>query len=138
MRLRNTLLGTVGALSLALCVGQAAIAADPIKVGLLEDVSGDLAVFGKPKLNGSLLAVEEINKSGGILGAVTRAASAGALCTGAQLFLRLGGSPRSAATLGRCVLRTATGTDAKARVIRGACPRVVMRHGYWRLGCCAG
>jgi urea ABC transporter substrate-binding protein len=68
MRLRNTLLGTVGALSLVLCVGQAAIAADPIKVGLLEDVSGDLAVFGKPKLNGSLLAVEEINKSGGILG----------------------------------------------------------------------
>ena len=68
MRLRNTLLGTVGALSLVLCVGQTAIAADPIKVGLLEDVSGDLAVFGKPKLNGSLLAVEEINKSGGILG----------------------------------------------------------------------
>jgi branched-chain amino acid transport system substrate-binding protein len=46
----------------------AAQAADPLKVGLLEDVSGDLAVFGIPKLHGSQLAVEEINKSGGILG----------------------------------------------------------------------
>ena len=43
-------------------------AADPIKVGLLEDISGDLAVLGLPKLHGSQLAVEEINKSGGILG----------------------------------------------------------------------
>lgn len=40
----------------------------PIKIGLLEDVSGDLAVYGKPKLNGSILAMEEINKAGGILG----------------------------------------------------------------------
>ena len=45
-----------------------AFAADPIKVGLLEDISGDLALIGKPKLNGSQLAVEEINKSGGIMG----------------------------------------------------------------------
>ena len=46
----------------------AAQAADPLKIGLLEDVSGDLALFGIPKLHGSQLAVEEINKSGGILG----------------------------------------------------------------------
>src|SRR3984957_15048504 len=46
----------------------AAQAAEPLKVGLLEDVSGDLALFGIPKLHGSQLAVEEINKSGGILG----------------------------------------------------------------------
>jgi urea ABC transporter substrate-binding protein len=45
-----------------------ALAADPIKIGLLEDISGDLALIGKPKLNGSQLAVEEINKAGGILG----------------------------------------------------------------------
>ena len=44
-----------------------ALAAD-LKIGLLEDVSGDLALMGKPKLNGSLLAVEEINKAGGIMG----------------------------------------------------------------------
>jgi branched-chain amino acid transport system substrate-binding protein len=42
----------------------AAQAADPLKIGLLEDVSGDLAVFGITKLHGSQLAVEEINKGG--------------------------------------------------------------------------
>ncbi|MBF5007137.1 urea ABC transporter substrate-binding protein [Diaphorobacter caeni] len=44
------------------------MAADPIKIGLLEDVSGDLALIGMPKLHGSELAVEEINKAGGIMG----------------------------------------------------------------------
>ncbi len=53
--------------TLLLAMGSA-LAAEPIKVGLLEDISGDLAVIGKPKLNGSQLAVEEINKAGGILG----------------------------------------------------------------------
>ena len=53
--------------TLLLAMGSA-LAADPIKVGLLEDISGDLAIIGKPKLNGSQLAVEEINKAGGILG----------------------------------------------------------------------
>ena len=43
-------------------------AADPLKIGLMEDVSGDLAFMGMPKLHGSQLAVEEINKAGGILG----------------------------------------------------------------------
>ncbi|MDO9709908.1 urea ABC transporter substrate-binding protein [Paracraurococcus lichenis] len=41
---------------------------NPVKVGLLEDISGDLAVYGRPKLNGSILAMEEINKAGGIMG----------------------------------------------------------------------
>jgi urea ABC transporter substrate-binding protein len=59
--------GLVASLALATMAGNA-LAADPIKIGLLEDVSGDLALIGKPKLNGSLLAVEEINKAGGILG----------------------------------------------------------------------
>ena len=58
---------TAGFLLAAASVG-AALAADPIKIGLLEDISGDLALIGKPKLNGSQLAVEEINKAGGILG----------------------------------------------------------------------
>jgi branched-chain amino acid transport system substrate-binding protein len=55
------------AIAAALSLGQPA-AAQPLKIGLLEDISGDLALMGKPKLNGSQLAVEEINKSGGILG----------------------------------------------------------------------
>ena len=46
--------------------GHAAVA--PIKIGLLEDISGDLALFGLPKLHGSQLAVEEVNSSGGIMG----------------------------------------------------------------------
>ena len=67
MKLRNVLFGVAGAVTLMAGMGTA-FAADPIKVGLLEDVSGDLALFGKPKLNGSLLAVEEINAKGGIMG----------------------------------------------------------------------
>src|SRR6202789_1744878 len=45
------MLGTVGAL------GAAQAADPPLKVGLLEDVSGDLAFMGMPKLPGSHLAV---------------------------------------------------------------------------------
>jgi urea ABC transporter substrate-binding protein len=56
-----------GSFMAALTTGPA-LAADTIKIGLLEDISGDLALMGKPKLNGSQLAVEEINKAGGIMG----------------------------------------------------------------------
>lgn len=68
MKLRRSLIAVASMLSVMAAVPGLARAADPIKVGLLEDVSGDLAVLGKPKLNGSLLAVEEINKSGGVMG----------------------------------------------------------------------
>ena len=60
--------GLAASFVLATLTTGTALAADTIKVGLLEDVSGDLALMGKPKLNGSQLAVEEINKAGGILG----------------------------------------------------------------------
>ncbi|MBR1187331.1 urea ABC transporter substrate-binding protein [Bradyrhizobium sp. AUGA SZCCT0160] len=63
--LRSALLGAI--LGVATC-GAAQAAEPPLKVGLLEDVSGDLAFMGMPKLRGSQLAVEEINKKGGILG----------------------------------------------------------------------
>ena len=39
-----------------------------LKVGLLEDHSGDIAIFTLPKVHGAHLAVDEINASGGILG----------------------------------------------------------------------
>src|SRR3954470_8677965 len=58
--LLGALLGTS-----ALGVAQAA---EPLKAGLLEDVSGALAFLGMPKLHGAKLAVEEMNKSGGIMG----------------------------------------------------------------------
>jgi branched-chain amino acid transport system substrate-binding protein len=65
MKTIKHLRAAVSGLALLTC---AASAADPLKVGLLEDVSGDLALMGMPKLHGSELAVEEINKAGGIMG----------------------------------------------------------------------
>src|SRR6185437_6922914 len=67
---RRTLLAGAAALPLFNIIDSELAHADskPIKVGLLEDISGDLAVFGIPKLHGSQLAVEEINGKGGILG----------------------------------------------------------------------
>lgn len=67
--LRKTmLLGAISALSIGIGAAPPASAADPIKIGLMEDISGDLAVLGLPKLHGSQLAVEEINAAGGIMG----------------------------------------------------------------------
>jgi urea ABC transporter substrate-binding protein len=67
MKLRHALF-SLGCTMVLATAAAAAVAAEPLKVGLMEDVSGDLAVLGKPKLDGSQLAVEEINKAGGILG----------------------------------------------------------------------
>ncbi len=68
MNLRRKLLAMAGVFAASTMVAGGALAAEKLKIGLLEDVSGDLALLGKPKLNGSLLAVEEINKAGGIMG----------------------------------------------------------------------
>ena len=66
---RRSLLSSAAALPLSAIVGRhSALGSDPIKIGLLEDVSGDLAMMGLPKLHGSELAVEEINGKGGIMG----------------------------------------------------------------------
>ncbi len=59
-------LGALSALAMLSATGVAA--QDKITIGLLEDVSGDIALMGAPKLNGTLLAVEEINNAGGIMG----------------------------------------------------------------------
>lgn len=45
-----------------------ALAADPIKLGLLEDESGNFAIAVIPKIHATQLAVEEINAKGGVLG----------------------------------------------------------------------
>ena len=68
MRVRTSLLQFMAAAAIAAGSATAAVAADPIKLGLIEDISGDLAPYGLPKLHGSLLAVDEINKAGGIMG----------------------------------------------------------------------
>ena len=68
MKRRAMLAGSAALSSLVLPWVHRSDAAAPIKVGLLEDVSGDLAMFGIPKLHGSQLAVEEVNAGGGVLG----------------------------------------------------------------------
>src|SRR5690606_2697554 len=60
--MRNTiLLGTILA-------GSSALAADPIKIGVLEDQSGDFAAATLVKVHAIQLAAEEINAAGGIAG----------------------------------------------------------------------
>jgi len=46
----------------------AAPAADTIKIGFLGALTGDVAMFGKPTLDGMKMAAEEINAAGGITG----------------------------------------------------------------------
>src|SRR6187402_2553910 len=50
------------------CSSAVAIAADPIKLGLLEDASGNFALATIPKIHATELAVDEINAKGGIMG----------------------------------------------------------------------
>src|SRR3984885_4880656 len=68
MKLKSMFLSSATALVLGAFCTASPFAADPIKLGLIEDISGDLATYGIPKLHGSLLAVDEINKAGGIMG----------------------------------------------------------------------
>src|SRR5207248_1282490 len=68
MNRTRTMRAAASGLALVIGIASVAYAADPLKIGLLEDVSGDLALMGMPKLHGSELAVEEINKAGGIMG----------------------------------------------------------------------
>lgn len=52
----------------AVCFASGANAADPIKIGVLEDQSGDFAAATIGKVHAIQLAAEEINKAGGIGG----------------------------------------------------------------------
>lgn len=59
------------AIALAACVvmvAAAARAADPIKIGMVVPLTGSIADAGRYGTQGAKLAVEEINKSGGVLG----------------------------------------------------------------------
>lgn len=68
MKLRTSFAAMASAFALAALSVAPAHAAEPLKIGLMEDISGDLALIGLPKLHGSQLAVEEINKAGGVMG----------------------------------------------------------------------
>jgi urea transport system substrate-binding protein len=49
-------------------VSKSAFAADPIKLGALIETSGPLEIYGRPMMDVLDLAVDQINKSGGVLG----------------------------------------------------------------------
>ena len=55
----------VGLLSLGVPSGQAA---EPIKVGILHSLSGTMAISETPIKEVVLMAIDEINKAGGVLG----------------------------------------------------------------------
>lgn len=59
----------LGAFSIAtLALASTALAQSPVKIGVLEDQSGEFAAATLPKVHGIELAAEEINKAGGIAG----------------------------------------------------------------------
>ncbi|MGB9966393.1 urea ABC transporter substrate-binding protein [Halobacterium hubeiense] len=60
--------GTVAATTLAGCLTSGSSGEDTVKLGIIEDRSGNFALNGTPKYNASMLAIEELNEEGGILG----------------------------------------------------------------------
>jgi branched-chain amino acid transport system substrate-binding protein len=58
----------VAGTALAGCVGGGASGSDTVKIGVLEDRSGNFALVGTPKWRASKLAIDEINEAGGIMG----------------------------------------------------------------------
>ena len=62
-----TRMASVAGCALALGVGGAALAQD-VKIGAINGLTGGLAAYGPPILNGSKLAVRHVNEQGGILG----------------------------------------------------------------------
>jgi branched-chain amino acid transport system substrate-binding protein len=59
---------SIAAMAAALCWCGPALAADPVKIGLIEPLTGSVAYNGKSVVEGAKLAVEEINAAGGVLG----------------------------------------------------------------------
>jgi ABC-type branched-subunit amino acid transport system substrate-binding protein len=69
--LKTTAGATVAAVAgptLAACGGDSGKGGGAAKVGILADMSGPLAVFGKSYWNTARLAAEDVNKAGGVLG----------------------------------------------------------------------
>ncbi|WP_199190459.1 ABC transporter substrate-binding protein [Nitratireductor sp. StC3] len=68
---RTILKNAIGAttlLSAPFLMRTAALGSDPIRVGVLLDLSGPLEVLGRPKVNCIQLAAETLNAAGGVLG----------------------------------------------------------------------
>ena len=68
MRTHKAAIGFAAVAAAIAAITTPAIGADPVKIGLLEDQSGNFAIAVIPKIQATQLAVEEINAKGGILG----------------------------------------------------------------------
>jgi branched-chain amino acid transport system substrate-binding protein len=64
----RAIIRTAALVVLAVSPGGAALAADPIKIGVVNEITGVQAQAGEFTVNGIRLAQEEINSAGGILG----------------------------------------------------------------------
>ena len=60
--------GVIATLAAGIALSGAAIAADPIKIGLTGPFTGGSSSMGVSMRDGVKLAVEEVNKAGGVLG----------------------------------------------------------------------
>jgi len=58
---------TMACLVVAVWMASYAIGQEPIKLGALYNLTGDMAAIDRPAYNGALLAVEAINQQGGLL-----------------------------------------------------------------------
>lgn len=56
------------AIAMAMALSNQAHAGDTIKICVIDDLSGDFAIYGIPKSLGPQLAVKELNEAGGVLG----------------------------------------------------------------------
>ncbi len=66
--MKITLNHVLSAIAVVFALSGPVNAGETIKIGFAGSLSGDLASYGLPALNGVKLAVEEINANGGILG----------------------------------------------------------------------
>src|SRR5690554_5952964 len=66
--MRKTLLITMLVFVLVFSAVSFVGAEDTIKIGALQDTSGSTAAWGQGMVNGSQMAIEEINARGGLLG----------------------------------------------------------------------
>ncbi|MGA9522288.1 MAG: ABC transporter substrate-binding protein [Myxococcaceae bacterium] len=64
----NRIVGIIAGISLAAGCGQPADQKEKIKIGAIISLTGNYGALGSERLNGAVLAVEEINKAGGVLG----------------------------------------------------------------------
>ena len=62
------LMASVGVLALVVCLMGCRAKYDPVRVGILHSLTGTMAISERAVVDATLLAIEEINASGGLLG----------------------------------------------------------------------